>query len=290
MPFSILASWDNEEYGLVGSTEWGEDNAADLTKNCVAYLNVDESTNGGQFLGAPGSPLLEEIIRSAALQVPSPIFPDQTVYADWLADQKRHDSRLESPSLTLMGTGSDYTVFFHHLGIPSVDMIFNQQGQGVYPYHSNYDSYYWLEKFGDPGFRKHKAMAQLWGIITIKLAGQKVIPFATQSYADAIQKHLEATKKEYPKLDYQEVDASLNKLSTATKTFDERLQVLAAKTEDAAEESIQSTNQRLIKFERLFLTPKDKGLAGRPWYRHQVCRLFYYTKTSGFLLANYSCL
>ena len=140
MTTSILASWDNEEYGLVGSTEWGEDNAAELTKNCVAYLNVDESTNGGQFLGAPGSPLLEEVIREAAQQVTSPITPSETVYSDWLADQQRHEPSLESPSLTLMGTGSDYTVFFHHLGIPSMDMIFNQQGQGVYPYHSNYDS------------------------------------------------------------------------------------------------------------------------------------------------------
>lgn len=161
---SILCSWDNEEYGLVGSTEWVEDNAQDLADNCVAYINVDEATNGGRFLGAVGSPLLSEVLRSTTRLVPSPIDAIKSVYDDWLADLQTkktkggEDGQLEAPSLGLIGTGSDYTAFYHHLGIPSVDMLFNQQGQGVYPCHSNYDSYYWLDRFGDVGFTKHKAM------------------------------------------------------------------------------------------------------------------------------------
>ncbi|KAH6983820.1 membrane transporter [Ilyonectria destructans] len=266
----ILASWDNEEYGLVGSTEWGEDNAAMLSKNCVAYLNVDESTNGGQFLGAPGSPLLEDVIRTAALEVPSPINAGETVYSDWLRDQKRHHASLDKPSLTLMGTGSDYTVFFHHLGIASVDMIFNQQGQGVYPYHSNYDSFYWLDKFGDVGFKKHQAMARLWGLVAVKLAGVELIPFSTQSYAQAIRKHLDRTRQEYPSLAYSAVDASLQSLAAAATSFDANVKNVSRDGKSNAEDVAERINRSLIDLERLFLTKEDDGLVGRPWYRHQI--------------------
>lgn len=154
---SVLASWDNEEYGLVGSTEFGEDRAAWLTENCVACeslppypvslhltevdINVDEATNGGNILGAYGSPLLTHVLRDIAGVIPSPVNEGKTVYDNWWNLQRETGDSLEQPNLTFMGTGSDYTVFFHHLGISCLDLLFNQRGTAVYPYHSN-DSYY----------------------------------------------------------------------------------------------------------------------------------------------------
>ncbi|KAF2446694.1 hypothetical protein P171DRAFT_316696, partial [Karstenula rhodostoma CBS 690.94] len=91
-------------------------------------------------------------LHSIAAAVPSPIYDDKTILDDWLEDLRRSAAEIDKPSLALLGTGSDYTAFAHHFGIPSVDMLFNRQGQGVYLYHSNYDSYYWIDRFGDVGF------------------------------------------------------------------------------------------------------------------------------------------
>ncbi|KAL3477277.1 hypothetical protein BJX99DRAFT_246249 [Aspergillus californicus] len=266
----ILASWDNEEYGLVGSTEWVEDNLKCLSENCVAYINVDEATNGGQFLGAIGSPLLDSVLRSASALVPSPVSEGKSVYDDWLEDLRRRDGELEQPSLALLGTGSDYTAFFHHLGIPSIDMVFNQQGQAVYPYHSNYDSYYWLEKFGDVGFKKHKAMAQLWGVLAVKLAGPEVIPFATVDYPTTLLNHFVELKDRNPGLDdsdgFRDI---LDRFIISATRFDERVSRLKSGRDHTAA-NIAKVNHQLNTLERAFLLDRGSGLNGRPWYRHQI--------------------
>ncbi|EHK99659.1 putative N-acetylated-alpha-linked acidic dipeptidase-like protein [Glarea lozoyensis 74030] len=114
-------------------------------------LNVDESTNGGAILGATGSPLLAHSLIEVMQQIPSPLEEGKTVYSDWLSHGTK-DYGEQDDAIGVIGTGSDYTVFFHHLGIPSIDLLFNRKGSGVYPYHSNYDSFLWVERFGDPGF------------------------------------------------------------------------------------------------------------------------------------------
>jgi hypothetical protein len=86
-----------------------------------------------------------------------------TVFSDWLHETRIHHPSSDSPLIENIGTGSDFTVFQHHLGIPSADLVFNGgHKDAVFQYHSKYDSFLWMEKFGDPGFQKHKAMAQLW--------------------------------------------------------------------------------------------------------------------------------
>ncbi|KAL1867145.1 hypothetical protein VTK73DRAFT_4339 [Phialemonium thermophilum] len=273
----ILASWDNEEYGLVGSTEWAEDKAEYLSQNCVAYLNVDESTNGGKFLGATGSPLLNSVLREVAAEIPSPITQGLSVYDDWLAWQRQSLSspQLEKPGVTLMGTGSDYTVFFDHLGIPSVDMLFNQQGQGVYPYHSNYDSYYWLDKFGDVGFRKHLAMAQLWGVLAVRLAGTAVVSFCAEEYANVLGRHVEELRSKMGgRVSVEGLREAVALLRTAAAQFD----ALASRAQSQAsangsvpsDEDIANINRTYMEIERACLLEKGKGLPGRPWYRHMI--------------------
>ncbi|KAJ0314151.1 hypothetical protein Brms1b_007206, partial [Colletotrichum noveboracense] len=227
----ILANWDNEEYGLVGSTEWGEHHQQELSKNCVAYLNVDEATNGGQVLGVTGSPLLASVLRDVTQLIRSPIHEGKTVYDDWLGDQRRTDPGRPTPVLDLMGTGSDYTVFFNHLGIPSVDLLFNRQGQGVYPYHSNYDSFYWVEKFGDVGFKKHLAMAQLWGLLTVRLAGTGSILFEAVEYPKVLAHHSKQLKTKYGSLlDLSTLDRVISRFHAAALEVDTRSNTKASPT------------------------------------------------------------
>ncbi|TPX07687.1 uncharacterized protein E0L32_010583 [Thyridium curvatum] len=267
----ILCNWDNEEYGLVGSTEWGEDNAEMLSESSIAYINVDESTNGGRILGANGSPLLNTILRDAAKVVESPLYEGKSVYDDWLSDQQLADPGLAEPSLALMGTGSDYTVFFDHLGIPSIDMLFNRQGQGVYPYHSNYDSYYWVDKFGDPGFKKHLAMARLWGLVVARLAEAAVVPFTAAHYPATLKMHLKELKERKScSLDFTSIDASISRFQTAAEKLDQKAKALSTATTDEEQASLSSINTKYRLIERLFLLPKGAGLPGRPWYRHMV--------------------
>ena len=94
----------------------------------------------------------------------------------------------------VLGSGSDYTVFLHHLGIASGDFSFS--GGGTYGvYHSVYDSFYWMEQFGDPEFKRHQAMAKIWGLTTLKLADAPLLPFNFSFYASQIQLYLESVEK-----------------------------------------------------------------------------------------------
>ncbi|EXF80305.1 glutamate carboxypeptidase II [Colletotrichum fioriniae PJ7] len=264
----VLANWDNEEYGLVGSTEWGEHQQDDLSKNCVAYLNVDESTNGGTILGATGSPLLASVLRDVTRMIQSPTNENRTVYDDWLNDQKRANPEQMVPTLDLMGTGSDYTVFFDHLGIPSVDLLINRQGKGVYPYHSNYDSYYWVENFGDVGFKKHLAMAQLWGLLTVRLAGLGNIAFEAAEYPRVLAHHLEKLRAKYDNvLSFHDLSKAVEQFKDAASRLDA---VSPLRVAPGGLQVDNQVNKAYLYLERQFLLPKGAGLPGREWYRHVI--------------------
>ncbi|KAI1453375.1 Zn-dependent exopeptidase [Annulohypoxylon moriforme] len=266
----VLASWDNEEYGLVGSTEFGEHHAGWLTENCVAYINVDEATNGGNILGAYGSPLLAHALRETAAFIPSPVNEGKTVYDDWLRLQQETSEHLDHPNLTVMGTGSDYTVFFHHLGISSIDILFNQRGTAVYPYHSNYDSYYWVDRFGDPGFKKHLAMARLWGLLTVKLAGVPVLPFRASDYSNALKQHIKSlSEKGISGLQLGPLEKSTSRFEVSTNAFDKNVQRAKLGKSHQHSPDVAEISKVYMKIERSFLCPKG-GLPGRPWYKHLI--------------------
>ncbi|KAL2021434.1 hypothetical protein VTK56DRAFT_7187 [Thermocarpiscus australiensis] len=185
----VFASWDGEEYGLVGSTEWVEEYLPWLSHASVAYINTDVSVKG-PYLKASSAPLLDNVIHSATAAVVSPnqTIPGQTVFDVW--DKK----------ISTMGSGSDFTAFQDFAGIPSLDIGFGSGGPHapVYHYHSNYDSFYWMEKFGDPDFVYHKAMAQIVGLITAQLADLPVVSFRAADYAHALDGYV---KKVEDKLD-----------------------------------------------------------------------------------------
>ncbi len=182
----VICSWDGEEYALTGSTEWGEQYADELKQKAVAYLNVDEATSGKDFEGdAVGSlaPLLVEVSR--ALPAPS----GKTLYDEWKISRKTElnltqavpDAELAN---TRIGSGSDHTVFLNFLGIPTVGLTFTGP-YGVY--HSMYDDFFWMNHFGDPGYRYHTLMAQLWGVLALRLANAEMLPYDFDSYGENIR-------------------------------------------------------------------------------------------------------
>ncbi|KAL1853682.1 hypothetical protein VTK73DRAFT_8880 [Phialemonium thermophilum] len=176
----VFASWDGEEYGLVGSTEWVEEFLPWLRGANLAYVNVDVGVSGPEF-SASAAPLLNNVIYEATSQVPS---PNQTVEGQTVAD-------LWSGHISTMGSGSDFTAFQDYAGVPSLDVGFKVgSNAAVYHYHSNYDSFHWMSEFGDPGFAYHRTMAQVLNLITARLADTVVVPFRARDYADALRSYV----------------------------------------------------------------------------------------------------
>jgi N-acetylated-alpha-linked acidic dipeptidase len=167
-----------------------------------------------------------------------------------------------------MGSGSDYTVFFDHLGIPSLDMNLGEGQKSVYLYHSNYDSYFWVNKFGDPGFKKHLAVAQLFGVLAVKLANMKVIPFQGVEYAVVLGKHSKELKA-IGKVDTKILDEGIANFRKSAEKLDAEAVGLDDPAAEDAQRKIVGVNERYMKIERGFLR-KDGGLPGREWFKHMV--------------------
>ncbi|KAE8216790.1 hypothetical protein CF327_g3 [Tilletia walkeri] len=177
----VVASWDAEEYGMVGSTEFGEDFADWLSKNVAIYHNLDVSVAGpsvaGPSLEIGASPSLLDLFRDAVAELAHPDDPKRNMTID---------------AESALGSGSDFTVFLQHLGIASSDTGYAPTGDSpVYPYHSNYDSFAWMKRFGDPTFKRHIAIAKLFGLITLRSATDLFLPINITAYATELQKYLD---------------------------------------------------------------------------------------------------
>jgi N-acetylated-alpha-linked acidic dipeptidase len=273
----ILASWDGEEYGLLGSTEWGEHHAKYLQSRVVAYLNVDVAFSGHRF-GVSASPLLNELLYESSKRVPAPD-GNGTIYDLWYRQSGAH--------IATLGSGSDYTVFQDHLCIPSVDFGFSgSKGDPVYQYHSNYDSFHWMDKFGDRDWSHHAAITKLWGLLTLSLCEQELIPFKVTPYAQVLSDYLD---KLDPELLYdlknskqsalkglsEEVDKFVDKSANFDKYIDHLQDEI---TRDYAWYfsykkvttlfKVKIANMKLLRLERFF--KHHHGLDSRSWYKHIV--------------------
>ena len=280
----ILASWDAEEYGLVGSTEWAEANAADLQKNAVAYLNGDAVVTGSN-LTMSGSPSLLEVATHVARDIPDPV-TGRSVGAGWETRQRsawaqqtpvdlnRKEDAAFVPRLPPLGSGSDYTVFLDHLGIPCFDFGFSGS-YGVY--HSVYDNFRWMETYGDPGFHYHAAAARLWAVLAMRLASADVVPLRYAGYARDIGVDLDNLRREVIRRartadakaaftpDFTAIVSALDELRSAGDVAD-RAADAALKSGDTA--AFGRVNAALTSVEAAFLD--SKGLPGRPWFRHML--------------------
>ena len=294
----FLCSWDGEEYGLLGSTEWAEHHADELRQQAVAYINMDAAVSGPNF-GASSVPSMWRVIRSATREIKHP--KGKTVYQEW---QDRAREQAAEPDLTsaeagtdtavaearigALGSGSDYTPFLQHLGIPSIDMGFGGD-YGVY--HSAYDSFYWMSNHGDPGFNYHVMAAQLWGTVALRLANAPGVPFNYRDYALQIRDYfnqsiktarsrkLDSTFSEKPMLeaieDFAQEADKVEKARRDAIAELENARGAAGDRHSRAEVRLKRINDALIMAERSLTD--SRGLRGRPWYVHQIYAPGMYT-------------
>jgi N-acetylated-alpha-linked acidic dipeptidase len=204
----VYCSWDAEEPGLLGSTEWAEQHAAELKQKAVAYVNSDG--NGRGFLGVDGSQSLQMMVNQVAGSVRDPE-TDVTVlerlrakiFVDGLrrgaADEARRVAKSLSAGgttpLDALGSGSDYTAFIDHLGIASLNVGFGGESETAGVYHSAYDSFDHYSRFGDPGFVYGAALSQVAGRIMLRLAEADVLPLHTADFSDAVVRYAEEVRK-----------------------------------------------------------------------------------------------
>ena len=254
----IFASWDAEEFTLTGSTEWGELEADRLKAGALAYLNVDSSSSGSSFTAA-AVPALAAFLRDVARDVPDP--NGGSVYDAWA----RQDKNLKQPKVTTrLGSGSDYTVFLNFLGVPVADLTFDGP-YGVY--HSVYDSFNWVDRVGDPGYKYHAAMARYWAVAGLQLAECDYVPLDYGAYAIEVQQYLDETAQLARKLN---VEVDLTPAQSAAKAWQMNGRVAlesARKAVDAGDtKRVEQIHEGLMKVERALLD--SEGLAGRPWFKH----------------------
>jgi N-acetylated-alpha-linked acidic dipeptidase len=274
----VLGSWDAEEEGLIGSTEWGEEHQAELA-NAVAYFNMDVAVSGASF-GASSVPSLKHFIADVTKAVPSP--KGGTVYDVWKkATQPGSQSGQSSPdaigemrrtpaaqgnldvSVGDLGSGSDYTVFLQHLGVPSTD-ITSSGSYGVY--HSAFDNINWFKRYADPNFLYEQEMARVFGIEILRMADADVLPYDYEEYGKEVAAYIEAAKKK------ADVEFGANQImfrdaEQAAHRFEQFGAKILAKQSKPGSESVK-LNQALLATERGLLIPQ--GLPTRPWFRHAI--------------------
>jgi len=235
----VYASWDAEEPGLIGSTEWVETHADELRRKAVIYVNSDG--NGRGFLQAGGSHSLQTLVNQVAASVNDPqtgvsvlerrrakmIVEGNRKGAD---DDAKRIAKLVAggapPPLTALGSGSDYTAFIDHLGIASLNLGYGGEGETDGVYHSLYDSFDHYSRFGDPGFAYGVMLSKTIGRIVLRTADADVLPLRFGDFSEAVAEYgnevhkLADTMRESTEVQHRMLDANLFTLAAdPTETY-----------------------------------------------------------------------
>jgi N-acetylated-alpha-linked acidic dipeptidase len=260
----IFATWDAEEWGLIGSTEYVEDDSLRLRKSAIAYLNQDDIAQGPNF-SAGGSPSLRALLRDVAKEVPDPS-RQGSVYDVW---RKRANLAADSlePEMGDPGGGSDFAGFYNHLGIPIADWGFGGP-QGVY--HSAYDSYHWMSKFGDPKFEYHATAARIGAAAMLRIANSDILPYDYVEFAQTMRRFGSQVERAISDKHWQvsaaPLTAAIARMQDAATAFTgARDRALRAKTSPG---TLRQVNAALREVERQLTRPR--GLVTRPWFRSLV--------------------
>ena len=300
----VYCAWDAEEPGLLGSTEWVEQHAQELKRKAVAYINTDSNSRG--FLDAGGSHTLESFFDEVSHNVQDPQ-TGLSVFDRWRARQMV-DGKPEPKefSLDALGSGSDYSPFFQHLGIASFNLGFGGEGRGG-EYHTANDTYEHYVRFKDPGFQYGIALVKLAGRLSLRLADADILPFefgqftATVSgYAEEVMKMADkqreqtekenrlireglykaaadpaktfitpAPKAEVPYFNFAPLQNALASLQKSTTAFEKaRKNVLAVQQQAALNQALMGMEQQLL---------RKEGLPRRSWYKHHIYAPGFYT-------------
>ena len=284
----IFASWDAEEWGLIGSTEWAEKHADELRGKTVVYFNSDSNRQG--ILSFSGSHTLERFLNDAARDLTDPrtgksaweVMKEDALKKAGDDDEKKKkiDSRRDL-RIGALGSGSDYTVFLDHLAISSVNTAFRAPVFGVY--HSIYDSFDWYRRFGDPEFMYGRTLAQFHALAMARMADADVLPFEFTNFADTLSVYLDELDKLLKNKRRKHPAVSLDLVPL--RDGQEQIAEAAAAYEKAFEEvfsnggpngDVAKVNAELRKFEQRMRL--EGGLPGeREWYKHALYAPGFYT-------------
>ncbi len=309
----VYAAWDAEEPGLLGSTEWVEHHAADLKEKAVIYINTD--SNGRGFLSVGGSHTLERFVNQVGRDVTDPR-QNITVLQRALVRKLAHgpsDASVNSEDgfrIAALGSGSDYSPFLQHLGIPSLNLSYSGESSGG-SYHSCYDSFDHYSRFGDPDFSYGVTLAKTAGRLTLRAANAQILPFDFTNLARTVATYIEeiiqladsmrestgrlnqniregslkaaanpsqtyvppAPQSPVPFLNFSPLQNAAVQLQESARTYMKTLDSVSL--EETSSPTQDDLNSLLMQAERL-LTSRD-GLPGRPWYTHLIYAPGLYT-------------
>lgn len=308
----IYAGWDAEEQGLIGSTEWVETHAEELSRNAAVYINTD--SNGRGFLGMGGSHTLEKFINEVGKDIPDP----QTKMSVWErtranqivnggAAARKETMERADLRISPLGSGSDYTPFLQHLGIASLNIGFGGEDGGG-SYHSIYDSFDHFQRFADPGNVYGVALAKVCGHATLRLANADTLPFEFTNFAETVNVYAsevtrlaDAMREETKAMNQIISNGMLKAVQDPKETYvmpaaKENVPFLnfaplqnsvARLTESARAFQVASRGKpinpgkqaeldRLLYLSERTLT-RDQGLPRRDWFRHQIYAPGFYT-------------
>ncbi|XP_022746462.1 probable glutamate carboxypeptidase AMP1 [Durio zibethinus] len=257
----ILCSWDAEEFGMIGSTEWVELNLVNLGAKAVAYLNVDCAVQGPGFF-ARATPQLDNLIFEVTKKVKDPDSEVATIYDKWIT--MNGISNIER----LSGVDSDFAPFLQHAGVPSVDIYY---GRDFPVYHTANDDFNWMINHADPFFWRHVAMAGVWGLLGLHLADDPVLPLNYLSYAEQLQEHKNNLSSFLDdSVSLTPLVTSIKELQSAAKRANDEAKTLMEQefTDDRLALKMRALNDRLMLAERGFLDMD--GIKGREWFKHLI--------------------
>jgi N-acetylated-alpha-linked acidic dipeptidase len=253
----LIGHWDAEEHGVIGSSEWVEHLQKDLKAKGIAYMNFDGGVSGKNF-GASSAPTLKKLLLETSKKVDYP-YTEQNLFEFWKKEGQ------QEPNIGNLGGGSDHIAFYMHVGVPSL----SGGAGGANLYHSNYDSFYFYEKFVDPEFKMGPMVEQMAGMMALILANGTLVPYDLNKYATDLAMHFSnATKKVES---YHPDFEGFNKVAQAIDALKESAEKLTAgmesflKKESFSKQKIKGINKQLIALEKSFIS--EKGMYFGSWYR-----------------------
>lgn len=301
----VYCGWDAEEPGLLGSTEWVEDHAEELKQKAVIYINTDGSGRG--FLFGGGSHSLQTWFDQITRDVTDPQ-TQKSVYdrRKALAAVQGNTNFGEFP-LSALGSGSDYTPFIQHLGIPAMNLGFGGENGGG-EYHTIYDTYYHYIRFKNPGFHYLQTLTEVCGRASLRFSEADILPFRFTALSKTIDGYLSEimkatdkmrkdtrhenmliekgfykmtddprenwvvpeTKAEVPFLNFAPLQNAVSQLKMKSAAIDKALM-----KGSSDKVTMEKVNDQLFRMERALT--REKGLPGRSWFRHHIYAPGFYT-------------
>jgi N-acetylated-alpha-linked acidic dipeptidase len=267
----LLAFWDGEEFGLIGSTEWMEKHADELDRNLVAYINADSTGKGRLNIG--GSHSLEAFMQEVTRDVNDPVTGKPLASAVQQVTQANPNGDFR---IAALGSGSDYTPFLQHLGIATLDIRFASEDSGVY--HSDYDDYNWFSHFSDTTGVYGRALSQVHSTALMRFADSPVLPFEFGRFVFTLRRYtdeIDRLPSLAPKPDLAALRNQLARLQTASIELNAAYARALPSLGSAPPDKLAALNRILFRTERALAI--DPGLPGRPWYRHLIYAPGVYT-------------